>query len=108
MFGVLAFRVARRTNELGVRMALGASRLSVMTLVVRDSVRMLTPGIVIGAAIAFPLTGLTSRILFGVTPRDPRVFAVAALVLACAGLIAGWVPARRASRVNPIDALRHE
>jgi predicted permease len=108
MFGVLAFQVARRTNELGVRLALGATRGALMTLVLREVAVMVAIGLSIGAAGALLLTGLATRILFGVTPNDPGVFAVAALVLAAAAMLAGWLPARRASRVDPLVALRHE
>ena len=108
MFGALAFQVARRTNELGVRMVLGASRWSMMGLVLRDVVAMLVPGIAIGAGVSLMVTGLARGMLFGLTPSDPGAFAVAAAVLACAALIAGWLPARRASHVDPMIALRHE
>ncbi len=108
MFGVLAFQVARRTNELGVRMALGASRRTLMGLVLREVVVMVGTGIAVGAGGALMLTGVARTILFGLTPTDPRVFAVAATVLAAAALLAGWLPARRASRVDPLVALRHE
>ena len=108
MFGVLAFRVARRTNELGVRVALGASPGSMMRLVLRDVAGMLVPGVVIGAGLALMLTGLARRMLFGVTPSEPGVFVVAASALICAAVLASWLPARRASRVDPMVALRHE
>ena len=87
MFGVLAFQVTRRTNEFGVRMALGVA---------------------IGSAAALTLTGFARRILFGLTPTDPGVFAVAALVLASVGMLAGWLPARRAAHLDPLVSLRHE
>ena len=108
MFAVLAFQVARRTNELGVRMVLGANRWSVMGLVLRDVVAMLVPGIAIGAGLSLMVTGLARGLLFGLTPSDPGVYAVAASVLTGAALIAGWLPARRASRVELTNALRHE
>jgi len=108
MFGVLAFQVVRRTNELGVRMALGASRGSMMGLVLREVVVMVVAGVSIGAGGALVLTGIARKILFGLTPTDPAVFAVAASVLAGAAVLAGWLPARRASRVDPLVALRHE
>jgi ABC-type antimicrobial peptide transport system permease subunit len=108
MFGVLAFQVARRTNELGVRMVLGATRWSVMGLVLRDVVAMLVPGIAIGAGLSLMVTGFTRSMLFGLTPADPASFVVAASVLTSAALIAGWLPARRASRVELTNALRHE
>jgi predicted permease len=108
MFGVLAFQVARRTNELGVRMVLGANRSSVMGLVLRDVVAMLVPGIAIGAGLSLMVTGLARGMLFGLTPADPAAFVVAASVLTSAALIAGWLPARRASRVELTNALRHE
>ncbi|MPY87506.1 MAG: FtsX-like permease family protein [Luteitalea sp.] len=108
IFGVLAFQVARRTNELGVRMVLGASPRSMMRLVLRDVVGMLVPGVVIGAAVALMLTGLARGILFGLRPSEPGVFVIAASVLAFAAVLAAWLPARRASRVNPLAALRHE
>jgi predicted permease len=108
MFGVLAYQVARRTNELGVRMALGAGRGTIMGLVFREVAVMVLVGISIGAGIAFTLSGLAGKILFGLTPTDPRVFIVAASVLAAAAVLAGWLPAVRASRVDPLVALRHE
>jgi predicted permease len=108
MFGVLAFQVGRRTNELGVRMALGASRRTMMGLVLREVVVMVVAGVSIGAGGALVLTGLARKMLFGLTPTDPSVFAVAASVLAVAAVLAGWLPARRASRVDPLVALRHE
>jgi predicted permease len=108
VFGVLAFQVARRTNELGVRMVLGASRWSLMGLVLRDVAAMLVPGVAIGAAMSLMVTGFARGMLFGLTPTDPAAFAMAASALTGAALIAGWLPARRASRVDPMNALRHE
>jgi predicted permease len=108
MFGVLTFQVARRTNELGVRMALGASRRAMVGLVLREVVVMVVAGVTIGAVGALVLSGASRSILFGLTPTDPSVFAVAASVLAVAAVLAGWLPARRASRVDPLVALRHE
>jgi putative ABC transport system permease protein len=108
MFGVLAFQVARRTNELGVRTVLGASRWSMMSLVLRDVAAMVVPGVAIGSGVALMLTGLARGLLFGLTPTDPGVFALAGSILGASALVAGWVPARRASSVDPLVALRHE
>jgi predicted lysophospholipase L1 biosynthesis ABC-type transport system permease subunit len=108
VFGVLAFQVARRTNELGVRMALGASRAAMIGLVLRDLAAMVGAGVAIGTAGALAATGLLRNILFGLTATDPRVYLVAALAMASAALLAGWLPARRAARVDPVVALRHE
>jgi predicted permease len=108
MFGVLAYQVTRRTNELGVRMALGASRWAMTRLVLREVAWMVAAGVVIGAGVALMVTGLARTILFGLTPTDPSVFVVAASVLAAAAVLAGWLPALHASRVDPLVALRHE
>jgi len=108
LFGVLAFQVVQRTNEIGVRMALGADRRAMMTLVLRDVGAMVAIGVATGAAGAWMATGAARALLFGLTPTDPGVFALSAAVLAVTGLVAGWVPARRASRVDPLVALRHD
>ena len=107
-FGLLAFQVARRTNELAVRMALGAGRRSMMRLVLKDLFVMIVPGIAVGSFAALLLTGLVRKFLFGVAPTQPGVFLVSAAVLIGAVLLAGWLPAVRASRVDPAIALRHE
>jgi predicted permease len=108
VFGVLAFQVARRTNELGVRAALGATPWAMTCLVLRQVAWISLPGIAIGAGGALLVTGLARNILFDLTPTEPRIFLVAALVLALAAALAGWLPARRAARVDPLIALRHE
>jgi predicted permease len=108
MFALLAFQVERRTNELGVRMVLGATRRSMVGLVLGDVAWMLVPGVALGTAGALMLTGLARGLLFGLTPTDPVVFAIAASVLTAAALTAAWFPALRASRVDPLAALRHE
>jgi predicted permease len=108
MFGALAFQVTRRTNELGVRMVLGASRWSMIRLVLRDVAMMLVPGIAVGAGAALMLTGMSRALLFDLTPTDPAVFALSAFVLASASIVAGWLPARRAAFVDPMVAIRHE
>jgi predicted permease len=108
LFGVLAFHVSRRTNEIGVRVALGAKRSDLMWLVVRDTGLMLIPGMAIGAALAYFAAGLTRQVVFGFAPTDVRVFAVAAVILTTAAFLAAWIPARRATAVDPLIALRHE
>jgi ABC-type antimicrobial peptide transport system permease subunit len=108
LFGILAFHVARRTNELGIRMALGARRSAMVSLVLRDVAGMVVIGLIAGTLIALTVTGLARTLLFGFTPTDPRVFAIAASVLTLAALAAAWLPARRAARVDPMAALRHE
>ena len=108
MFGVLAYQVTRRTNELGMRLVLGAGRWSMMRLVLRDVAMMVVPGIAVGASAALMLTGMSRAILFDLTPTDPAVFVFSAFVLASAAIVAGWLPARRAAFVDPMVAIRHE
>jgi ABC-type antimicrobial peptide transport system permease subunit len=108
LFGVLAFQIARRTHEIGVRMALGAGRPAILGLVLRDIVWTVVGGMAIGAGAAVMLTGLASSFLFDLRPNDPGVFLVAGLILATVAVVAGWLPAHRASRVDPLVALRHE
>ena len=108
LFGVLAFQVAHRTQELGVRLALGATRAAVLRLVLREVVLTVAGGVTIGAAAALMVTDLAGAFLFGLRSNDPGVFVVAGIVLAAVAVVAGWLPAHRASRVDPLVALRHE
>ena len=108
VFGSMAFQVSRRVREIGLRMALGASPGGIVGLVLGEAAGMLIAGCAIGAAAALALTGLTRKMLFGVTPTDPGLFALSAAVLAGAALAAAWLPAWRASRVDPMAALRHD
>jgi hypothetical protein len=108
IFALLAFQVARRTNELGVRMILGATRSAVVRLVLKDVVWMLVCGVALGGMTAMMLTELAREWFFGLTPTDARVYALAAGVLTSAALAAAWVPARRAARVDPLTALSQD
>lgn len=108
IYGVLAYLLGQRTRELGVRMALGADRGAVLALVFRQSLRHVLPGLAIGAAGALALTRLLRSQLFGVQPTDPVTFGAVILLLLGVALIATWIPARRALRVSPLEALRHE
>ena len=105
---MMAFQVSRRINEIGLRMALVASRGGIAALVLREVAAMLMAGLVVGSGAALMLTGLAQKTLFGMTPNEPGVFALAGVVLGGAALAAGWLPARRAARVDPMVALRHE
>ncbi|HKE20765.1 MAG TPA: ABC transporter permease [Bryobacteraceae bacterium] len=108
IFGVMAFRVSLRTNEIGLRMALGASRGGIVALVLHEVARMLMVGSLAGVAVSLSLTGFTEKMLFGIKTTQPAVFAFPVAVLAVAALVAGWLPARSASRVDPMVALRHD
>jgi predicted permease len=108
LYGLLAYTVARRTSEIGVRMALGANRAGVMWLVIQDAVRILALGVVAGLPVAWAASRLMSAMLFGLTATDPATILAAAAILIAAGLLAGYLPARRASRVDPMVALRYE
>jgi predicted permease len=108
MFGLLAFQVARRSNEMGLRVALGAARESLIALVLRDVAIMVAFGVAIGSVAAAMTTGIARSLLFGLTPTQPAVFVVAAAVLALTALLAAWLPARRAANIDPLVALRHE
>jgi predicted permease len=108
LYGVLAYTVTRRTREIGVRMALGANRGSVQLMVLRQVGRMLLVGGVIGIAAALALGRAAGSLLYGVDGRDPVIFAGAALLLSLFALAAGYIPALRASRVDPLHALRYE
>jgi predicted permease len=106
IFGILAFQVSRRINEIGVRVALGATRGNIVTLVMREVAMLLAPGCILGAISAAWLARFANSFLFGVTPTDPASFALAAGALAAATLAAGFLPALRAARVDPMAALR--
>jgi ABC-type antimicrobial peptide transport system permease subunit len=108
VFGLLAFQVTRRTNEIAVRLALGAGPGRLVLDVLRDAATLGSAGIALGGTAAWMSAGVVRSLLFGVTPTEPAVFAVAACVLAAVALVAGWLPARRAAHVDPIVALRHE
>src|SRR4029078_7434766 len=103
-FGLLAFQVSRRTNEFGVRMALGGTRRAMIGLVLRDVAGLVAAGVLIGPGVALWLGGLARSMLFGLAPSDPSVVVTAALILGLTALMAGWVPAPRASRGDPLIA----
>jgi len=108
LYGVMAFTVARRTREIGVRMALGAVRGDVVWLVMRDVLALVGTGIVLGLAAAWGVSRAISSQLYGVTASDPITIVAAAAILAGVALLAGYIPAWRATRVNPVLALRYE
>ena len=108
LYGVLAYSVGQRTGEIGLRMALGARHRDVLALVVRDGARLAAAGLALGAAGAWALTRVLASTLYEVSPTDPLTFGGAGLLLGCVALLACWIPARRATRIQPMAALRCE
>jgi predicted permease len=108
VYGVMSYIVTRRTNEIGIRMALGAGRFNMVWMVLREILILVTAGIVIGGPVALAGDRLVSNMLFGLKPTDPAALVSAAVLLLMVAAIAGYLPARRASRVDPMVALRFE
>jgi putative ABC transport system permease protein len=108
LYGVIAFGVTQRTHEIGVRVALGAQSQDVLGLIMRHGMLMLGIGLAIGIFAALALGRVLAALLFGVSPRDPATLVTSTLFLAAVGLLATYLPARRATRVDPMVALRAE
>ena len=108
IYGVMSYSVAQRTREIGIRMALGAQTGAVLKLAVGYGMKLVLAGLVIGLIAAFALTRVMSTLLFGVTATDPATFTLISLLLIAVAVVASYIPARRATRVNPIIALRYE
>jgi putative ABC transport system permease protein len=108
VFGVVSYSVSRRSHEIGVRMALGASRRSIFAMVLRETGTLTIAGIAVGIPLALAGSRLTRHLLFAVSDRDPSTLIVVAAILALAAALAGFIPARQATQVPPIVALRHE
>jgi putative ABC transport system permease protein len=108
VFGVMAYSVSRRTREIGVRVAMGARSRDVLTMILSQGMRTIMIGVLIGVAGALALTRALSSLLFGITATDPLTFAAVIALLIATALLACYIPARRASKVDPMVALRYE
>jgi predicted permease len=108
IYGIMAYSVANRRNEIGIRLALGAQPGQVRSMILRESTSLAVTGIVVGAVAALALTRLVKSMLYGIQPYDPATMAGGVLILLAVALAASWIPARRAAGVQPMEALRHE
>jgi ABC-type antimicrobial peptide transport system permease subunit len=108
LYGILSYGVASRTNEIGIRMALGAQRVHVLSLIMREAFVLVLVGVVVGLPFVFAATRLASTLLFNLTPTDPVSVSLAALLLFVVAFLAAYLPARRATKVDPLVALRYE
>jgi putative ABC transport system permease protein len=108
LYGVMSYSVVQRTNEIGIRLALGAQSRDVLLMIVKQGSKLIVVGLVIGLAGAFAATRVIASLLFGVTTKDPFTFVAAAVLLAVVALLACYVPAWRATKVDPLEALRYE
>ncbi|MBI3667063.1 MAG: ABC transporter permease, partial [Acidobacteria bacterium] len=108
LYGVISYSVAQRTHEIGIRMALGARQADVLQLVLKQGIRLVAIGLAVGLAAALALSRLLSSLLFGVSAADPATFFVVSVLLTAIALLASYIPARRAARVDPMAALRYE
>jgi ABC-type antimicrobial peptide transport system permease subunit len=108
LFGVMSYAVARRTSEIGIRLALGAQRAQVLGATMRESLVLVAGGLMIGLAIAIGASRFVATLLFGIAPQDGATIALAMAIMAAVAALAAYLPARRASRVDPMVALRYE
>jgi putative ABC transport system permease protein len=108
LYGVLAYSVAQRTHEIGIRLALGAQKRDVLWLIVRQGLGLTLLGVALGLAAAMALTRVLQNLLYGISATDPATFASIALLLISVACLASFIPARRATKVDPLIALRHE
>ncbi|MGE5294162.1 MAG: ABC transporter permease [Solirubrobacterales bacterium] len=108
IYGILSYAVARRTREIGIRMALGARRSQVLSSIVWQGMKLAAVGCVLGVILAVALTRVASSLLYGVTPTDPLTFVLATVLLVAVGCVSCWLPARRAAKIDPMAALRCE
>ena len=108
IYGIMAYTVSQRINEIGIRLALGAARGHIRAMVLRETAWLAVAGIIVGLGIAITLMRLVQSMLYGLEPSDPFSLTASALLLLAMALIAGWIPAARASRVEPTEALQHD
>jgi putative ABC transport system permease protein len=108
LYGIMSYSVARRTHEIGIRMALGGKRSDVLALIIKKGFVLIVVGLVIGVAVGLALTRVLRSLLYGVTPTDPTTFVLVSLLLTAVGLLACYIPARRATKIDPMVALRYE
>ena len=108
IYGVLSYWVNQRTREIGIRLALGADQKNIVSVVLREGIKLTVIGLAIGVPLAMGLTNLLPNVLYGVGRRDPATFIVIALILSAAAMLACYIPARRAAKVDPMIALRYE
>ncbi len=108
VYGVLSYAVTQRNNELGIRIAMGAETRDILTMVIRQGMFVTAIGLVIGVSLAFAVTRVMASLLYEIAPTDPITFAGVVLVLSLVALAASFFPARHATRVDPLEVLRHE
>jgi ABC-type antimicrobial peptide transport system permease subunit len=108
LFGLMSYNVTRRTNEIGIRMALGAQPSDVVQMVMRESLVLVSSGLILGLATALAAGRLVKTLLFGLSPADPSTIVLSVVIMIAVSAFAGYLPARRASRVHPLVALHYE